>query len=303
MSILVVGSVALDSVETPLGKVENALGGSATYFSAAASYFSEINLVAVVGEDFPKEHIKLLETKGVNLDGFKTIKGGKTFRWGGSYGKNLNEAKTHFTELNVFETFRPELPDHYRELDYVFLANIDPDLQLQVLDQVENPKAVICDTMNLWIDVKKESLLEVLAKVDIALINEGEAKMLTGESNLIKAGKLINKIGPEAVVIKKGSHGVMLLTESDYFVVPAYPLEEVFDPTGAGDSFAGGFVGYMAKEKGTPRDINILKKACVYGSCTASFCVEAFSLERHETLDIKQIERRFEEFIRFSCLK
>ncbi len=298
MSILVVGSVALDTVETPFGKVERALGGSATYFSTAASYFSSVNVVAVVGDDFSQEHIDFLGSRNVNLDGLEIIEGGKTFHWAGYYGHNLNEAKTLDTQLNVFERFQPKLPEHYRDTKYVFLANIHPDLQLSVLDQVESPKLVVLDTMNFWISGNRDSLLKVLSRVDIALLNDGETRQLSGESNLIKAARLIREMGPKVVIVKKGEHGVSMFGEDLYFVVPASPIEDVKDPTGAGDSFAGGFFGYLA-QKGDIGN-NTLRRAVVYGSTVASFCVEDFSLNRYRTLTMENINHRYNEFRNFS---
>ncbi|RMH73776.1 MAG: sugar kinase [Gemmatimonadetes bacterium] len=299
MSIVVVGSVALDSVETPFGKAENALGGSATYFSAAASYFSPVNIVAVVGDDFPQEDIEFLRERGVNMEGLEVIKGGKTFHWKGYYGYNLNEAQTLDTQLNVFETFNPQLPESYRNSDYLFLANIHPALQLSVLEQVESPKLIAVDSMNLWISETRNELLTVLGKVDIAMLNDGEARQLSGEANLIKAAKAVREMGPKVVIIKKGEHGVAMFGEDSYFVLPASPVEEVKDPTGAGDSFAGGFMGYIAKA-GNLED-RTLRRAVVYGSTIASFCVEDFSLERYRTLTMEEIEARYETFKEFSA--
>lgn len=295
MSILVVGSVALDTVETPNGKVVDSLGGSATYFSVAASFFpSTIRFVGAVGDDFPKEHIDFLKSRGVDLDGLDQIRGGKTFRWGGSYIDDLNSAQTHFTELNVFGHFTPKLPDTYRDTPYVFLANINPELQLEVLKQVRRSKLVVCDTMNLWIDISKPALMETLRQVDILIINDGEAKQLTQESNLIKAGRQILTYGPSRVVIKKGEHGSLSLTESDFFALPAYPLVSVFDPTGAGDSFAGGFMGHLASTD-QPESEEAIRQAIGYGTVVASFNVEDFSLNRQRNLTTFEIEERYEQ--------
>ena len=232
MSILVVGSVALDSVETPFGKIEHALGGSATYFSIAASFFyHDIYLVGVVGTDFPKKHVDFLVSRGIDLDGLEQIEGGKTFRWGGSYVGDLNAAETHFTDLNVFSDFQPKLHESYKNSPYVFLANINPELQINVLRQMTNPKLVVCDTMNLWIDISQPMLLETLRKVDILILNDAEARQLTGENNLTRAGRKILTFGPTRVIIKKGEHGAISLTESTFFSAPAYPLTAVVDPT------------------------------------------------------------------------
>ena len=240
MSIVVVGSVALDSVETPVGKVESALGGSATYFSTAASFFTKgVKLVGVVGDDFPQEHVDFLRSRDIDLTGLERVSG-KTFHWSGRYGENLNVAETLSTELNVFETFAPKLPESYRDTQYVFLANINPELQMDVLKQVRNTKLVVCDTMNLWISERRAELLETIKHVDIFVLNDGEARQLTGESNINKAAKKLLDCGPERVIIKKGEHGSVSFTGTSYFAAPAYPLDSILDPTGAGDTFAGG---------------------------------------------------------------
>jgi len=293
MSILVVGSVALDTIETPAGKAENALGGSATYFSVAASFFYEdIRLVAVVGDDFSQEHISFLTDRKIDLTGLERAKG-KTFHWSGRYIDDLNKAETLLTELNVYGDFAPKIPEDYRDAEYVFLANIGPELQLSVVQQIQKPKLIVCDTMNFWIDSAREALLRTLKKVDILLVNDAEAKSLAGENNLIKAGERILEFGPNRVIIKKGEHGAISISESAYFSAPAYPLKEVFDPTGAGDSFAGGFTGYIAAT-GDISEENI-RKAIVYGSVIASFNVEDFSLNRQRTLTRAEIEGRFTE--------
>ena len=293
MGVLVVGSVALDTVETLEGKVEDSLGGSATYFSVAASFFhQQIHLVGVVGDDFPSEHVDFLSKRGIDLQGLEQITGGKTFRWGGSYVSDLNAAETEFTDLNVFSDFDPRLPDTYQDTPYVFLANINPELQLRVLEQVYHPKLVVCDTMNLWIDISRPALMETLKQVDILILNDGEAKQLTEKKNLIQAGKEILTYGPSRVVIKKGEHGAISLTESEFFSVPAYPLTSVFDPTGAGDSFAGGFMGYLAAQNQSNEEQTI-RQAIVYGTVVASFNVEDFSLNRQRTLTRQEIDDRF----------
>ncbi len=290
MSILVVGSVAFDSISTPFGQVEDILGGSACYFSTSASFFTDVNLVAVIGEDFPQEHIDFLNSRNVNLDGLQQVPG-QTFRWKGSYEYDLNEAHTLETHLNVFENFKPQLPESYRDAEYVFLANIDPELQLEVLEQVRNPKLVACDTMNFWIGGKKEQLIKTLAKVDILVINEGEARQLADEPNLIKAAQIIRGFGPKTLVVKRGEYGVLMFSEGSTFAAPAYPLEEVFDPTGAGDTFAGGFVGYLASTRNL--DEKNLRKAIVFGTVMASFTVEKFSLDRLREIDHQEIADRY----------
>jgi len=297
MAILVVGSIALDSVKTPFGRVKEVLGGSATYSSYAASFFNPSYLVGVVGNDFPEEHLNLLREKSIDLKGIQ-IKEGKTFRWKGSYDFDLNAANTISTDLNVFENFHPQIPAEYCHLKYVFLANIDPELQLEVLKQVKNPKLVIGDTMNFWIEHKKEILLEVLKKINVLVLNDSEARELTKEPNLIKAGRKLLCLGPEYIIIKKGEHGAILLSQSTYFATPAYPLESLYDPTGAGDTFAGGFLGYLAGVKKI--DESQLKKAVVYGSVMASFTVEDFSLNRLRKLSKDEITRRYIEFIGIS---
>ena len=293
MSILVVGSVAFDSVETPFGKADNVLGGSATYFSTAASYFSEVKLVAVVGEDFPDEHIDFLKSKGVDVDGLQKMQG-KTFRWEGRYDYDLNEAHTLATHLNVFEKFQPEVPEAYMKSSYVFFANIDPDIQWNVLEQVKKPKFVACDTMNFWIEGKPEALKKLLSKVDLFVLNEGEAREFAKEPNLIKASKKILSYGPKTVIIKRGEYGALMFNGSAIFSAPAYPLESIFDPTGAGDSFAGGLMGYLANTDDTSE--SNIRQAIIFGSVMASFNVEDFSLNRLKTLTLKEIQERYRQF-------
>jgi len=288
-----VGSVALDSVETPYGMVDNALGGSAVYFSVSASYFTDVGVVAVIGRDFPEDHLNFLKSKRIDLRGLKR-ESGLTFHWKGRYSGDLNEAETIDTQLNVFEDFRPYIPEEYRKSSFVFLANIDPELQLNVLEQVKRPKLTICDTMNFWIEGKLEQLKKIIKRVDILIINEGEVRQLSRETNLIKAYQKISSYGPKVLVIKQGSYGALLFTPSSVFSAPAYPLEELSDPTGAGDCFAGGFVGYLAKSQDIAEDE--LRKAVIYGSVMASFNVEDFSLGRLKTLTIDEIEKRFESF-------
>ncbi|MBI1987742.1 MAG: sugar kinase [Nitrospinae bacterium] len=293
MSLLVVGSVALDSVKTPFGQVEEALGGSATYFSVAASYFSEVNLVAVVGSDFPDEHLELLRERSVDLEGLQRVEG-KSFRWRGEYGYDLNEARTLETQLNVFQSFKPVIPEKYRDAKYVFLANIDPDLQRDVLDQVRNPDLVACDTMNFWIEGKPDSLKETLKRVDILVINESEVRELAKEANIVKAAKTILSWGPNTLIIKRGEYGALRFSNHEIFSAPGFPLELVYDPTGAGDSFAGGFMGYLANVKELS-EVHI-RRAIIFGSTMASFNVEDFSLNRLKELTLPEIEKRFRAF-------
>ena len=293
MSLLVVGSVAFDSVKTPFGEVDEVLGGSATYFATAASYFTDVAIVAVVGDDFPEEHLTFLKSRKINTAGIER-KEGKTFRWKGEYGYELNEARTLDTQLNVFQSFRPKLPESYKGRRVVFLANIDPDLQREVLSQVKEPALVACDTMNFWIEGKRESLIETLKLVDILLINDGEARELSKEPNLVKAAEKILSFGPKALVIKRGEYGALMFQKGKIFSAPAYPLESVFDPTGAGDSFAGGFMGYLSNTMNF--DEANIRKAIIFGSVMASYNVESFGLDRIKSLDYSEIESRFREF-------
>ena len=293
MDILVIGSVAFDSVETPFGRGDDVLGGSATYFSTSASFFTGVQLVAVVGDDFPEEPKEFLISRGVDLAGLQT-RPGETFRWKGRYGYDLNEAQTLETHLNVFETFHPQLPESYRKAEYVFLANIDPELQLEVLNQVERPKLIACDTMNFWIEGKREALVRTLGHVDILVINEAEVRQLADEANLVKASRAVLAMGPKTLVVKRGEYGVLVFTEHSIFSAPAYPLEEVFDPTGAGDTFAGGFMGYLAATNNLSDET--IRKATVFGSVMASFTVEDFSLNRLRKLSWSEVEERFRRF-------
>ncbi len=300
MSVLVVGSMALDSVETPFGKVENILGGSASYFSLAASNFTDVNVVAVVGNDFPEEHIQLLESHGIKLDGVK-IEEGETFRWVGHYGYDLSEAKTLETHLNVFETFNPVLPDHYKDIDIVFLANIDPEIQFEVLQQVNNPKLVACDTMNFWIESKPEQLKKLLGHVDILMINDAETRELAGEPIIVKAARKIMEMGPKMLIVKRGEYGALMFSKDGIFYAPSYPLEEVLDPTGAGDTFAGGFMGYVASHD--INNVNDYKRAVIYGSVLASFTVEDFSVNRLAKLKKDEIDARYLAFMNLSNIE
>jgi len=295
LSIVAVGSVAFDSIETPIGKVERAIGGSATYFSLAASYFLPVNLVAVVGEDFSEDDRALLSERKIDLQGLTVVEGGKTFFWQGKYGQDPNDRETLVTELNVFEGFRPSLPAPYRKADWLFLGNIDPEIQLEVIGQVEGRPLVGCDTMNFWIERKPDKLLSVLREVDVFFINDAEARLLSGNINLVSAARTILEMGPTAVVIKKGEHGAFLFTENFRVFTPAYPLEEVVDPTGAGDSFAGGFIGYLAKAGGL-HELN-LRRAMYYGTITASFTCESFSIGRLKSLTHEDIDDRFKALV------
>jgi sugar/nucleoside kinase (ribokinase family) len=288
--LLVAGTVALDDVRTPFGEVTGALGGSATYFAYAASFFTDVRLVAVVGGDFPKEHLELLGDRGVDLAGVQ-VADGPTFRWAGEYGYDLNDARTLDTRLGVLAQFRPELPERYRRSPFVFLANLDPEIQLDVLRKMERPRLVGLDTMNFWIDGKREALREVLRHVDALLVNDAEARMLAGEPNLVRAARLILGWGPQVVVVKRGEYGALMASEGRFFFVPAYPLESVFDPTGAGDTFAGGFMGVLARAGRA--DEATLRRAIVYGAVVASFTVEDFSLNRLQRLTHAEIEERY----------
>lgn len=299
MSLLVVGSVALDTIETPFGKADDAFGGSASFLATCASYFfNDIHLVGVVGEDFPAANIDFLKSKNINLDGLQIIKGGKTFRWSGRYHFDLNTRDTLDTQLNVFEHFKPIIPEAAKNSNYVALGNIHPSLQLEVLSQVKKPKLIIADTMNLWINNTLNDLIKTLEKVDLLIINDSEARELSQDFNLIRAAKKIMEMGPHTLIIKKGEHGALLFTQDSIFSAPAYPLESIFDPTGAGDSFMGGFAGYIAKHD--KFDMETLKRAVIYGSTVASFCVEQFSLERFTTLQLMEIEERYKQFRKLS---
>lgn len=296
MSVLIVGSIALDDVKTPVEERFDLLGGSASYASVAAGYFSPVNLVAIVGDDFPADHWNFLQERGINLEGVQRAPG-KTFRWSGEYMWDMNTRETRSVALNVFETFTPKLPDHFKSSDFVLLANIAPDLQLQVLDQMDKPKFVIADTMDLWINIAQPALLDLLKRVDMLILNDSEARELTKETSLIKAGKKIQSLGPRIVAVKKGEHGCLLFGEDDdFFSCPAYPLEDIHDPTGAGDTFAGGLTGYLASRGNHDVGFKALKTAVVVGSVLASYNVEAFSLERMRSVEQKDIFSRFTEF-------
>jgi sugar/nucleoside kinase (ribokinase family) len=293
MSLAVVGSVALDTVDTPAGKNEEGLGGAATFASIAASNYTDVSLVGVVGTDFPPEHIQLLKSKGIDLDGLEHAEG-KTFRWTGHYHDDINLRDTLDTQLNVFEHFHPKLPDAAREADYLFLGNIHPALQMEVLEQ-SSSKFVALDTMNLWIDITKDDLIKVLGKIDALIINDEEVFDLTGERNLVKGARLIQKLGPRIVAPKKGEHGCLLFVDDRIFSAPALPMEQVADPTGAGDTFAGGFMGYIAHQGTT--DFETLRRAVIHGSVLASFTCEKFGVDRLAEVGQKEIEARYAEFV------
>jgi sugar/nucleoside kinase (ribokinase family) len=299
LGLLVVGSVAFDTIETPFGRVKDALGGSAMYISVAASYFTApVRLVAVVGGDFPPEHMKFLEDRHIDLDGLQVVREGKTFRWGGRYHYDLNMRDSLYTELNVFEKFDPIIPSGFKNSAYVCLGNIDPMLQRHVLERVAKPRLVIGDTMNYWIENKPKELLVTMTFMDVLVVNESEARLLTNEPSLIKAAKRIIRLGPRIVIIKKGEHGALLVTEETVFSAPAYPLEDINDPTGAGDAFAGGFAGWLAKTD----DLSVenLKRAVIYGSTLASFCVCKFSVDGMRDLTHLQIQDRYRSFMQLS---
>ncbi|MBL7158276.1 MAG: bifunctional hydroxymethylpyrimidine kinase/phosphomethylpyrimidine kinase [Candidatus Omnitrophica bacterium] len=294
MSILIVGSVALDGIKTPLGECREVLGGSATYSSTSARFFSpDVNIVAVVGKDFPEKHVRFFKKRGIGTDGLAREKG-KTFRWEGEYGPDMADARTIATHLNVFADFNPCIPQALKKSKFLFLANIDPDLQDKVLKQIARPQLIVCDTMNYWIEKKPRQLKRLIGKVDVMLLNESEARQLTGVTSVIKAAKSIRKLGARIVIVKKGEHGALLFLKDSIFSAPAYLMESVFDPTGAGDTFAGGFLGYLAGRKRI-NDAE-LKKALVYGNIMATFAVEDFSLGRLNSITRKDIEKRFREF-------
>jgi len=292
--ILVVGSLAYDSIQTPAGKAIRTLGGSANYFSLGASLFSQVNVVGVVGDDYSENDMALLKERRVNVDGIQRVHG-KTFHWEGAYGADMNEALTIATHLNVFEHFRPRIPESYKNCDYVFLANIDPVLQTEVLSQLKSPRVVASDTMNFWITSKLPELRKIISKVDLLLVNEGEAKLLTGTSNAIAAAHRIVEMGPQATVIKRGEYGFVLYAEKKFFILPAFPIANVVDPTGAGDTFASGVMSYLAKHKLTVTH-DALKKACVYGGLLASFTVQDFGVGRLKSLTLDEVESRHKDF-------
>ena len=299
MSVLVVGSIAIDSVKTPMEERHDLLGGSASYAALGASFFSPVRLVGIVGSDFPQAEFEFWKSRKIDAEGVQRANG-KTFRWSGEYAWDLNTRETRSIALNVFEHFRPQLPQTYRQTDFVLLANIAPALQAHVLDQMERPRFIVADTMDLWIETARADLDALLQRIDLLILNDSEAREITRETSLIKAGRRIRKMGPNYVAIKKGEHGALLFGEGDqFFSCGAYPLEDIRDPTGAGDTFAGGMAGYLA---GTVKNVqfNDLRKAMIYGSVLASFCVEAFSLERLRNLSIQEITERYETFKKMS---
>lgn len=296
MSLLTIGTVAFDSIETPYGKAEMVVGGACTYISYAASYFTDkINLCSIVGADFPADEITALENRGVNMDGLMVKQDGKTFFWEGKYHENMNVRDTLATDLNVLDDFDPVLPDSYKSSKYVMLGNLTPAIQMQVLNQLDGTQDLVAmDTMNFWMDIAMDELLEVIAKVDVLTINDEEARQLSGEYSLVTAAKKIHTMGPKYLIIKKGEHGALLFSEGEIFFAPALPLAQVFDPTGAGDTFAGGFMGYLAHSQ----DLSFenMKRAVIYGSAMASFCVEEFSIDRLRNLTNQDVLDRLEQF-------
>lgn len=289
MSLLVVGSVALDSIETPFGSVTDAVGGSATFFSASASLYCGVQVVGVVGSDYPMSDLAFLEQRGVDFAGLERADG-ESFRWSGVYSFDLNSRETLETRLGVFADFQPKIPDKFRDAEWIFLGNIDPVLQLDVLEQVRAPRFVACDTMNFWIEGKRPELLRLLKRVDLLMVNDSEARELSGDHNLLRAARWIQAHGPKMVVVKKGEHGAILFTKDFVFFAPGYPLEEVFDPTGAGDAFAGGFVGYLARA-GSAEPVH-LRRAMIYGSAMGSFAVEKFGVQRMIDLTTEEVHER-----------
>jgi sugar/nucleoside kinase (ribokinase family) len=296
MSLLTVGTVAFDSIETPYGKAEQVIGGACTYASYAASYLVKpINLVSIIGADFPPEELQAMEDRGVDLRGLEIKRNGKTFFWAGKYHTNMNQRDTLVTDLNVLDDFNPILPEDYKKSEFVLLGNLTPEIQEQVLDQLDgNQKLIALDTMNFWMDIALDKLIEVISRIDVLTINDEEARQLSGEYSLVKAAEKIHAMGPKYLVIKKGEHGALLFSEGEIFFAPALPLAEVFDPTGAGDTFAGGFMGYLAKSNDVT--FSNMKKAIIYGSAMASFCVEKFSIEKLKNLTEEEIEARLDKF-------
>jgi sugar/nucleoside kinase (ribokinase family) len=293
MSLLVVGTIAFDSVETPYDRRDQTLGGSATHFAHAAAHFGPVRLLGIVGEDFPAAHLAGFRSRAIDCAGVE-VAPGKTFAWGGRYEADWNTRHTLFTDLNVLERFDPKVPAEHRQTEYVFLANGTPSVQLRALEQIESPRLVVADTMNLWIDIAREDLLEVLKRVDGVVLNDEEARMLTDERNLIRSARKVLELGPSFVILKKGEHGAFLIGRNDlHFALPAYPVDEVVDPTGAGDSFAGGFMGYLASVKNA--QAHTLRRAMLYGTVTASFCVEGFSVDTQIARSRSDVEKRYNE--------
>ena len=297
MSLLVVGSVALDSVETPTDRRDNVLGGAAVFFSYAASYFTKVNLVGVVGDDWPTEHTKLLQKRGIDTAGLQVVPGGKTFRWRGKYQPNMNDRETLEVHLNVFGDFNPVVPEPFRACKFLFLANGSPATQASVLDQMQAPRFCVADTMDLWIERERQGLLALLRRIDGLIVNDSEVKQLTGKTNLIQAGRACLALGPKLVIVKKGEHGSFVFSNFFHYALPAYPTETVVDPTGAGDSFAGGFMGYLAN----CNSISLwnMKRAVAYGTCAASLNVEGFGVQRLAEAKLETLERRYQELQQF----
>ena len=294
MGVLVVGTVTLDTVETPSDRVEDVLGGSGVYAAVAANFFkSSVQLIGVIGADFPHAYTNFLETEGIDLQGLERVADGKSFRWGGRYAKDFNVRDTLFTELNVVSDFQPVLPDAYKRTPYLFLANNSPALQLSIIEQVTDPKLIVCDTMDFWINEERKALEALLARVDILILNDSEAQLFTGDTNLVRAAQAILRYGPKRVIVKKGEHGAISVTESSFFSAPAYPLTEVTDPTGAGDSFAGGMMGYIAAVGDTSEAA--IRSAMIYGAVIASFNIEDFSVNRQKCVQFSEISSRYEE--------
>ena len=295
MSVLVLGSIALDTVKTPVEEHADLLGGSASYAALGASFFAPVKMVGIVGDDFPQSEFEFWKSRNIDAEGVQRVKG-KTFRWSGEYAWDLNTRETRSVALNVFEKFQPDLPKSYRKTDFVLLANISPDLQSHVLDQMEKPRFVVADTMDLWIEIARPALDALLPRVDLLILNDSEAREMTKETSLIKAGRKIRGFGPRYVAIKKGEHGALLFAENEFFSCGAYPLEDIHDPTGAGDTFAGGMAGYLAGSVKSGVQFADLRRAMIYGSVLASFNVEAFSMDRLRSLTKQEIQDRYEVF-------
>jgi sugar/nucleoside kinase (ribokinase family) len=297
MSILVVGTVAFDSIETPFGSAERILGGSAAYFALGASFFAPVRIVGVIGQDFPQEYLDLFTQRNIDLEGVKK-EGGDTFHWRGRYHEDINVRDTLELHLNVLAGFVPHLPERYRDAEYVFLGNIDPLMQLEVLNQIRRMRLVVCDTMDHWIRESLDALRQVLKRIEMLVINDSEARLLSGQSNIVRAAREILKMGPKVVLIKRGEYGVLQFSDSSIFATPAYPLEEVFDPTGAGDSFAGGFLGQLARSGELTQQG--IRRAIVYGSVVASFTVEDFGVKRLTSVTLRDIEERYKSFVQLT---
>ena len=297
MSLLVIGTVAFDAIETPFGKTDKIIGGAATYASMAASFFHpKINLVSVVGDDFPQDAITMMQKRGINTDGLQIKQGEKTFFWAGKYHEDMNTRDTLDTQLNVLSNFDPVIPEAYQDCEFLMLGNLMPSIQMSVIQRLKNrPKLIVMDTMNFWMEIAMEELIKTIAMVDVLTINDAEARQLTGEYSLVKAARKVLTMGPKYLIIKKGEHGALLFHENQVFFAPALPLEEVFDPTGAGDTFAGGFIGHLASTNSV--SFESMKRAVIYGSAMASYCVEKFGLERIVSLNYEDVESRVQQFV------